>query len=71
MAKRSEAEKYTDSDLRDRSRRRSRSLTRAARRASGARKSQLLTREREKRGGGYRGEKDKSQKNLDRWTGEE
>lgn len=36
-----------------------------------ARKSQLLTREYEKRGGGYKGEKDKSQKDLEKWTEEE
>lgn len=36
-----------------------------------ARKSQLLTQEYEKQGGGYKGEKDESQKNLQEWTGEE
>ena len=36
-----------------------------------ARKSQLLTQEYEKRGGGYRGEKGESQKNLETWTEEE
>lgn len=36
-----------------------------------ARKSQLLTREYEKRGGGYKGDKDGSQKNLEKWTEEE
>jgi hypothetical protein len=36
-----------------------------------ARKSQLLTQEYEKRGGGYKGEKDESQKNLEKWTEEE
>jgi hypothetical protein len=30
-----------------------------------------LTQEYEKRGGGYRGEKDESQKNLEKWTDEE
>jgi len=30
-----------------------------------------LTQEYEKRGGGYKGEKDDSQKNLERWTEEE
>src|SRR5215218_206094 len=36
-----------------------------------ARKSQLLTQEYEKRGGGYKGEKGESQKNLGKWTEEE
>src|SRR5829696_5043839 len=36
-----------------------------------ARKSQLLTREYEKRSGGYKGEKGESQKNLEKWTEEE
>ena len=36
-----------------------------------ARKSQLLTQEYEKRGGGYKGEKGQSQKNLEKWTDEE
>ena len=36
-----------------------------------ARKSQLLVREYEKQGGGYKGEKDESQKHLQEWTEEE
>jgi hypothetical protein len=36
-----------------------------------ARKSQLLTQEYEKRGGGYKGEKGQSQKNLEEWAEEE
>ncbi len=36
-----------------------------------ARKSQLLTQEYEKRGGGYKGEKGQSQKTLEQWTEEE
>ena len=36
-----------------------------------ARKSQLLTQEYEKRGGGYKGEKDEDQENLEQWTEEE
>ena len=36
-----------------------------------ARKSQLLTQEYEKRGGGYKGEQDEDQKNLEQWTDEE
>jgi hypothetical protein len=36
-----------------------------------ARKSQLLTQEYEKQGGGYKGEQDEDQKNLQQWTDEE
>ncbi len=36
-----------------------------------ARKSQLLTQEYEKRGGGYKAEKGQSQKNLEKWTEDE
>ncbi len=36
-----------------------------------ARKSQLLAREYEKQGGGYKGEKDESQKHLEEWAEEE
>jgi hypothetical protein len=36
-----------------------------------ARKSQLLTQEYERRGGGYKGEQDEDQKSLEQWTEEE
>ncbi len=36
-----------------------------------ARKSQLLTQTYEKQGGGYKGEKDQSQRDLEKWTNEE
>ena len=36
-----------------------------------ARKAQFLTQEYEKRGGGYKGEKDESQRSLEEWTEEE
>ena len=36
-----------------------------------ARKAQLLAAEYKKSGGGYKGGKDKPQKSLDKWTGEE
>ena len=36
-----------------------------------ARKSQLLTQEYEKQGGGYKGEKTENQKDLEKWTDEE
>jgi Family of unknown function (DUF5872) len=72
MAKRSEAEKYTDPELRERIKEEIKESDKGDKKGQwSARKSQLLTREYEKRGGGYRGEKDDSQKNLERWTEEE
>jgi hypothetical protein len=72
MAKRSEAEKYTDPELRKRIKEEIKESDKGGKKGQwSARKSQLLTREYEKRGGGYRGEKDESQENLERWTEEE
>jgi hypothetical protein len=72
MAKRSEAEKYTDPELRERVKEEIKQSDKGGKKGQwSARKSQLLTREYEQRGGGYRGEKDESQKNLQQWTEEE
>src|SRR3712207_7491611 len=72
MAKRSEAEKYTDPELRERIKEEIKESDKGSRPGQwSARKSQLLTQEYEKRGGGYKGEKDASQKNLEKWTEEE
>jgi hypothetical protein len=72
MTKRSEAEKYTDPDLRVRIKEEIKQSDKGGKKGQwSARKSQLLTQEYEKRGGGYKGEKDDSQKNLERWTEEE
>ena len=55
-----------------RSRRRSKGSDKGGRPGQwSARKSQLLTQEYERRGGGYKDDKDESQKNLERWTEEE
>ncbi len=72
MAKRSEAEKYTDPELREQIKEEIKESDKGGKRGQwSARKSQLLTREYEKRGGGYKGEKDDSQRNLEKWTEEE
>src|SRR3712207_2715365 len=72
MAKRSEAEKYTDPELRERIKEEIKESDKGSRPGQwSARKSQLLTQEYEKRGGGYKGEKGESQKNLEKWTEEE
>src|ERR671910_2234999 len=72
MAKRSEGEKYTDPDLRKRIKEEIKKSDKGGKKGQwSARKSQLLTQEYEKRGGGYKGEKDDSQKNLEKWTEEE
>ncbi len=72
MAKKSYEEKYTHPGLREEIK----EEIKASDKGGGpgqwsARKSQLLTQEYEKRGGGYKGDKDQSQKDLERWTGEE
>ncbi len=72
MAKRDYEEKYTDPELREKIKEEIKQSDKGGKKGQwSARKSQLLTREYEKRGGGYRGEKDESQKNLEKWTDEE
>jgi hypothetical protein len=70
MAKRKD--KYTDPELRERIK----EEIKASDKGGGpgqwsARKAQLLTKEYEKAGGGYKGEKDDDQKHLEQWTEEE
>lgn len=68
----SKEEKYTDPELRERIKEEIKESDKGGKKGHwSARKSQLLTREYEKRGGGYKGEKDDSQKNLEKWTDEE
>jgi uncharacterized protein DUF5872 len=72
MANKSKQEKYTDPDLRERIKEEIKASDKGGMKGQwSARKSQLLTQEYEKRGGGYKGDKDESQKNLERWTEEE
>lgn len=72
MAKKSREEKYTDPDLRERIKEEIQASDKGGKPGQwSARKSQLLTTEYEKQGGGYKGDKDDSQKNLEKWTAEE
>ena len=72
MTKRSNEQIYTDPDLREKIKEEIKESDKGGRPGQwSARKSQLLTREYEKRGGGYTGDKDESQKNLEKWTAEE
>jgi hypothetical protein len=72
MAKTSNEDKYTDPELRERIKEEIKASDKGGKKGQwSARKSQLLTQEYEKRGGGYRGNKGESQKNLEKWTEEE
>ena len=72
MAKKSEGEKYTDPELRERIKEEIKQSDKGGKKDQwSARKSKLLTQEYEKRGGDYKGEKDESQKILEKWTDEE
>lgn len=72
MAKQDYREKYTHPELRERIREEIKASDKGGKKGQwSARKSQLLTREYEKQGGGYKGEKDQSQKDLEKWTDEE
>jgi hypothetical protein len=72
MAKQDYEEKYTHPDLREKIKEEIKASDKGGKEGQwSARKSQLLTREYEKRGGGYKGEKGQSQKNLEKWTEEE
>jgi hypothetical protein len=70
MAK--DEEKYTDPDLREKIKEEIKASDKGGKPGQwSARKSQLLTKEYEKRGGGYKGNKGESQKNLEKWTEED
>jgi Family of unknown function (DUF5872) len=72
MAKQDYKEKYTHPELRERIKEEIKASDKGGKEGQwSARKSQLLTQEYEKQGGGYKGEKDESQKNLEKWTEEE
>jgi hypothetical protein len=65
-------EKYTDPELREEIKEEIKASGKGGMEGQwSARKSQLLTQEYEKRGGGYKGQKGQSQKNLEKWTEEE
>ncbi|CAA9428357.1 FIG00816079: hypothetical protein [uncultured Rubrobacteraceae bacterium] len=72
MTKKSYEEEYTHSELREEIKEEIKASDKGGEKGQwSARKSQLLTQEYEKRGGGYKGEKSRSQKNLEKWTDEE
>ena len=72
MAKKDYEEKYTHPDMREEIKEEIKQSDKGGEPGQwSARKSQLLTQEYEKRGGGYKGEQDESQKNLQQWTEEE
>jgi hypothetical protein len=72
VVKKSDEQKYTDPELREKIKEEIKASDKGGKKGQwSARKSQLLTQKYEKRGGGYRGDKDESQKNLQRWTDEE
>jgi hypothetical protein len=72
MAKQDYEDKYTHPELREEIKEEIKASDKGGKEGQwSARKSQLLTQEYEKRGGGYKGEKGESQKNLEKWTEEE
>ena len=72
MAKQDYEKKYTHPDLREKIKEEIKASDKGGKKGQwSARKSQLLTREYEKQGGGYKGGKGQSQKNLEKWTDEE
>ncbi len=63
--------KYTKPKLRDRIKEKIKASKKGGKKGQwSARKSQLLTKEYEKQGGGYKGPKDKRQKSLEKWGDE-
>ncbi len=72
VAKQDYEEKYTHPDMREKIKEEIKASDKGGEKGQwSARKSQLLTQEYEKQGGGYKGEKGQSQKNLEQWTDEE
>jgi hypothetical protein len=72
MARQDYEDKYTHPELREQIKEEIKASDKGGEKGQwSARKSQLLTQEYEKRGGGYKGEKGESQKNLEKWTEEE
>ena len=71
MAKQDYEDKYTHPEMREQIKEEIKASDKGGEEGQwSARKSQLLTQEYEKRGGGYKGEKGESQKNLEKWTEE-
>src|ERR687894_1130806 len=69
VARQDYEQKYTDPELREEIKEEIKASDKGGEKGQwSARKSQLLTQEYERRGGGYKGEKGESQKNLEEWT---
>src|ERR687890_2178109 len=72
VSKQNYEEKYTHPELREKVKEEIKASDKGGKQGQwSARKSQLLTQEYEKRGGGYKGGKGQSQKDLEKWTEEE
>lgn len=72
MARKEYKERYTHPELRERLLEEIKQADKGGEPGQwSARKAQLLTQEYEKQGGGYKGQKDESQKSLEQWTEEE
>lgn len=72
MAKKEYEEKYTHPEMREEIKEEIKQSDKGGEPGQwSARKSQLLTQEYEKRGGGYKGKQDEEQKSLQQWTEEE
>jgi hypothetical protein len=72
VARQDNEQKYTDPELRQEIKEEIKASDKGGKKGQwSARKSQILTQEYEKRGGGYKGEKGPSQKDLEEWTEEE
>ena len=72
MAKQNYEEKYTHPELREKVKEEIKASDKGGKEGQwSARKSQLLTQEYERRGGGYKGKKGQFQKDLEEWTEEE
>lgn len=72
MAKRDYEEKYTHPEMREEIKEEIKQSDKGGDPGQwSARKSQLLTQEYERRGGGYKGERDEDQRNLEQWTDED
>ncbi len=72
MTNKDQSEKYTNPELREKLKEEMKASSKGGEPGQwSARKSQLLTQEYEKHGGGYTREKDDRQKSLEKWTNEE
>ena len=72
MASKRYAEKYTRPDLREKLKEEIKASDKGGKKGQwSARKSQMLVQEYERKGGGYKGDKDERQRSLEEWTAED